>query len=86
PNQPPMKIKLWADQHTTPYILTKPLHHSQRVISTTAEGVTLTINVQLNFELERELLGFGSGLQVLSPERLRKRMKEHLEKALEAYG
>lgn len=86
PNQPPVRIELWADQHTAPYILTKPLHHSQRVISTTAEGVTLTINVQLNFELERELLGFGSGLQVLSPERLRKRMKEQLEKALEAYG
>jgi predicted DNA-binding transcriptional regulator YafY len=86
PNQPPMKIELWADQHTAPYILTKPLHHSQRVIETTAQSVTLTIDVQLNFELERELLGFGSGLQVVSPERLRKRMKEQLERALEAYG
>lgn len=85
PNQPPVKIELLADNHTAPYILTKPLHHSQRVIQTLAEGVILTIDVQLNFELERELLGFGSGLQVLSPERLRKKMKEQLKRAMELY-
>lgn len=86
PSQPPVRIELSADQHTAPYLLTKPLHHSQRVIKSNAKGVNLTIDVQLNFELERELLGFGSGLQVVSPERLRKRMKEQLEKALKAYG
>ncbi|MEQ9415657.1 MAG: WYL domain-containing protein, partial [Cyclobacteriaceae bacterium] len=64
PHQAPVKIELLTDHHTAPYIITKPLHHSQRVIKTSANGVTLAIDVQLNFELERELLGFGSGLKV----------------------
>ncbi|MEP2668671.1 MAG: WYL domain-containing protein [Cyclobacteriaceae bacterium] len=85
PNQHPVKIELLADAKTAPYILTKPLHHSQQVIKRTTEGITIAIEVQMNFELERELLGFGDGIIVLAPERLKKRIKEQLERALEAY-
>ena len=40
---------------------------------------------QENYELERLLLGFGNGLEVLKPEKLRQRIKTILEKALEKY-
>lgn len=79
------KVLLLADNETAPYILTKPIHHSQQVIETSATGVTISLNVQLNFELEREILGFGDRLKVIAPERLKRRIKDTLEHALDLY-
>ena len=39
----------------------------------------------MNFELERELLGFGSKMRVLGPRILVKQIKQQLQKALELY-
>jgi len=79
------KVLLQADNETAPYILTKPLHHSQKVVETSPIGVTFSLDVQLNFELEREILGFGDRLKVIAPERLKRRIKETLEHALDLY-
>jgi predicted DNA-binding transcriptional regulator YafY len=43
------------------------------------------IKVQLNFELERELLGFGENLEVIAPRRLRKIIKKRLNLANDFY-
>jgi predicted DNA-binding transcriptional regulator YafY len=79
------KVLLLADNETAPYILTKPIHHSQQVVETSATGVTVSLNVQLNFELEREILGFGDRVKVIAPERLKRRIKDTLEHALDLY-
>jgi predicted DNA-binding transcriptional regulator YafY len=42
--------------------------------------------VVLNFELQREILGFGSGMKVLSPRILAKWIKEDLEQAVAKYS
>ncbi|HCQ13067.1 MAG TPA: hypothetical protein DIU01_07335 [Flavobacterium sp.] len=39
-----------------------------------------------NYELERLLLGFGNGLEIIKPERLRNRFKMILEKSIEKYN
>jgi predicted DNA-binding transcriptional regulator YafY len=39
----------------------------------------------MNFELERELLGFGSKLRVLGPRILVKQIKKQLYETLESY-
>jgi predicted DNA-binding transcriptional regulator YafY len=72
----PKHIRLKANHYTAPYILTKPLHHSQQVEEKMRDGIVFSIEVIPNFELEKELLGFGDGIQVLSPESLVKRMKQ----------
>jgi predicted DNA-binding transcriptional regulator YafY len=79
------KVLLLADNETAPYILTKPIHHSQQVVETSATGVTISLNVQLNFELEREILGFGDRVKVIAPERLKRRIKDTFEHALDLY-
>jgi predicted DNA-binding transcriptional regulator YafY/ectoine hydroxylase-related dioxygenase (phytanoyl-CoA dioxygenase family) len=79
------KVLLFADQETAPYISTKPLHQSQQVVETSASGVVFSLNVQLNFELEREILGFGNRVKVIAPERLKRRIKDTLEHALDLY-
>ena len=79
------KILLEVDNETAPYIITKPLHHSQEIIETISNGIVIGLQVQLNFELEREILGFGDHVKVIAPERLKRRIRETLEQALDLY-
>lgn len=81
----PEKVVLFADNETAPYITTKPIHHSQQIVETLPNGVVYSINVQLNFELEREILGFGDRIKVIAPERLKRRIKDQFENALDLY-
>jgi hypothetical protein len=85
PDSPPDKVVLFADNETAPYIITKPLHHSQHIEQTLPGGVVFSIWVQLNFELEREILGFGDRIRVIGPHRLKRRIKEQFENALDYY-
>jgi predicted DNA-binding transcriptional regulator YafY len=82
----PVRIELWIDPINAPYVITKPIHQSQRLIKTNADGSAIIhIFVIVNYELERILLGFGSGLEVLRPENLRNKMKSILSKASRLY-
>jgi len=85
PDGPTEKVIFFADQQTAPYILTKPLHHSQQIVEKRPEGIFFSIDVQLNFELERELLGFGDRIKIIAPERLKRNMKEILSNAFDLY-
>ncbi|GHN00611.1 hypothetical protein WSM22_21000 [Cytophagales bacterium WSM2-2] len=85
PEGEPENVILFTDRETAPYIITKPLHQSQKILEQDNSGVTLSINVQLNFELEREILGFGDRIKVIAPERLKRRIKEKFEQALDLY-
>lgn len=78
-------ITLKLDRKNAPYVLTKPLHSSQEVIHKDKDGITISIKVVPNYELERLLLGFGSSLEILSPPSLRKRISGLLGKAVELY-
>lgn len=85
PGQRDCEIVFWADRENAPYIITKPLHHTQKLLSEYIDGKIFSIRVIINFELERELLGFGARLKVLGPRILVKRMKEQLSLALLNY-
>jgi predicted DNA-binding transcriptional regulator YafY len=81
----PQKVVFFADRKMSPYILTKPLHGSQEIEEEREDGLVFSIKVIWNFELERELLGFGESIEVLQPKRLRHLMKKRLEKAYAKY-
>ena len=82
----PSAVNLWIDQHNAPYVMTKPIHHSQRLVKEYEDGsVEITFLVKPNFELERLLLGFGESIEVLEPENLRNRIAEKLRNAVKHY-
>lgn len=83
--QQPKKVVVWVDASTAPYIETKPLHPSQTVVQRTPTGIIIELILQLNFELEKELLGFGATVKVLSPQKLRGRMYQHMKDAVAKY-
>lgn len=79
------KVILHVDKYNAPYVITKPLHHSQTVLQEDETGITIRIDVVLNFELEREILGFGECMKVLAPRLLQKTIKRRLDKAVDKY-
>jgi predicted DNA-binding transcriptional regulator YafY len=78
-------IRIFVNRENAPYVETKPLHPSQEVIERRQDGIIIGIQVQLNYELEKEIMGFGEGMVVLQPERLRKRMQAKLSQAIMNY-
>jgi predicted DNA-binding transcriptional regulator YafY len=82
----PERVVFRASPSDAPYIRTKPFHSSQRVLETGEDGsVVFELNIIINRELERLLLGFAEGIRVLSPRKLEQMIKNHLSKSLERY-
>ncbi len=79
-------ITFLADPLQAPYIKTKPIHASQQVLEEKKEGVVFRIDVIPNFELERELTGYGEGLKVLSPHSLVRRIRRKAKLMHELYS
>jgi predicted DNA-binding transcriptional regulator YafY len=85
-NTRPQRIQFWIDKKNAPYVITKPFHHTQRLIKRTNDGVVFNILVQVNYELERMILGFGDAIEIQKPEKLRKRMIDKLHRSIEIYS
>lgn len=72
----PRNVIFWVDAGNAPYVKTKPLHKSQEILKEGHDGTLFKICVQINYELERLLLGFGDSLIVHKPKKLRLKMEE----------
>ncbi|MFO8146888.1 MAG: WYL domain-containing protein [Gillisia sp.] len=68
---PPPTIVLKFSHHQANYILTQPLHPSQKVLEETKEHVSISLEVHPSPELEIKILGWGEDVEVLEPEELR---------------
>lgn len=79
------RVQFWIDKKNAPYVITKPFHSSQRLVKQTNDGVIFNVFVQINFELERLILGFGENIEVLKPRKLRNRMQKKLTQAYKNY-
>lgn len=82
----PQLVHLAVDRSNAPYVLTKPLHHTQKLVTQSHNGIEITIEVILNYELEREIMGFGDSITVLKPQKLRERIEKKMEVAWRKYS
>lgn len=85
-NVRPSNVRILVDHYNAPYVETKPLHHSQVVEERREDGIIISLKVQLNFELEREILGFGPGMVVLAPERLKRILQRKFSEGVSKYA
>ena len=86
PKQRAVNVVLRLRKHQLPYLLTKPLHHTQEVSKEEENHVLLSIRVVWNYELEREILSLGEMVEVLSPRRLREKISKRLKEMAALYG
>jgi predicted DNA-binding transcriptional regulator YafY len=78
-------LKIHRDQ--APYILTKPIHASQKIVKTAASGeITVALHVVNNYELRSVLLGLGPKIEVLQPQTLRQQMRSIYQEGLDSYS
>lgn len=77
-------IKLWFSPNQAPYVITKPIHPSQK-IKNSENGLELTINVIPNYELEKLILSFGETVKVISPKSFQKIIANRLKKSADLY-
>ncbi|MDB5127072.1 WYL domain-containing protein [Mucilaginibacter sp.] len=78
------KVILKFSELSLPYILSKPLHGSQKSIRTEGEQL-ISIEVMINYELESLLLSFGDRVSVSEPQHLQDKIKMRLQTAIEQY-
>ena len=77
-------VRLKFSENRYHYVVTKPLHPSQNIIS--EDERTIEISVIPNKELEALILHFGSDVEVLAPVELREQIKEKIEKIRAIYN
>jgi len=79
------EIELWVAPETAPYLLTKPLHGSQRKIRHDAEGLILRLHLIPNVEFYQLLLSFGQHVRVLRPASVVAHLRTSLFEAWQRY-
>ena len=96
-NEPVNKILFWVSDYSKDYVLTKPLHESQRNLSkktcdelheqypTLKEGQFFRIECKRNYELIRALCSYGQHLLVLEPSSIREEIEARIKNMSEDY-
>jgi len=85
PQSKPPTLKLEFTKHQAQYLITQPIHASQKVMKETKEMVVFTFEVHPTYEFISLLLGYRDKVKVISPVWLRKGMKELLEQMIKKY-
>lgn len=96
-DSPVYKILFWVSDLSKDYVATKPVHESQKNIigdeeqelrgkyPSLAGGRFFQIDCKENYELIRELTGFGKDLIVLEPSEIRGKVLDHIKSMYEKY-
>lgn len=79
------EVLLWVSKAHAPYVETKPLHPSQEIHEIREDGTVFKLKIRHNYELERDILGFGETMKVLEPEFLRNRIHKRAAKLRQLY-
>lgn len=80
------KIKLSFHISQKPYIVSLPLHHSQKEINVdNQKSFDIELSIHPNFEFRQQVLKYGSLVKVLEPKWLAEEIKEELRKGFENY-
>jgi predicted DNA-binding transcriptional regulator YafY len=79
----PSDIKLHISRGQAPYVISRPIHHSQQLLAEYETGIEISLYLIINYELVSTLLGMGSDLKVLNPPQLQKALRGHHRRAAE---
>jgi hypothetical protein len=78
-------VKLKFSEKRINYVLTKPLHGTQKLDKTDEAGLTIQIEVMPNPELYQLILSFGEDVEVISPNDVRKEIIDKINVMKDIY-
>jgi predicted DNA-binding transcriptional regulator YafY len=79
-------ITLLFNNEQKPYILTKPIHRSQQVLTDDQNGLKITVRLIPNYEFYSLVLGFGENVEIIEPVKIRNLIKARLMAAGNKYA
>lgn len=82
-NVPVETVRLKFSPERLPYVISKPIHHTQELVD--REGCVVEIKVRPNRELNQQILSFGADVEVLSPVSLRSEIAEKIAESHKKY-
>ena len=97
-DKPVEHIVFWVSDTSMHYVMTKPIHESQRHYTKEREqefrsnytmlenGAFFSVDCIINYELIRELMSFGKDLLVLTPESLKNQIIEKISANIQSYS
>lgn len=83
PQSAPIDITLQFSESRFMYVVSKPLHHSQKTLDRVNRIVRITVIP--NHELDQQILSFGADVEVLSPEGFRNHIEKKIEENYKKY-
>ena len=82
----PITIRFYVNAFQLPYLITKPVHHSQTVCARNSAGAIMSIHVIPTPELLVRFLSFGDGVRVITSCQLRDDLMKNCMKIVRMYG
>ena len=78
-----IRVVLQFSRKQYPYIVSKPLHHSQEIVDD--ENCILAVEVRPTYEFTQLILSFGKDVKVLGPESFRQEIIDNIRRNLQNY-
>ena len=78
-NEPSQHIEFKAYHPADYYIITKPIHHSQRVVERQEDYTILSLDLIPTYEFETIMMTYADKCEILEPLDLRKKIKDRAE-------
>lgn len=85
PRSEPELVKLKFNKRQGQYVLTLPIHSSQKLIEETDEHLIISIQASITYELVQMILGWGCDVEVMEPAGLRQQIHDELNEMLKYY-
>jgi predicted DNA-binding transcriptional regulator YafY len=82
----PERVVLSFTPHQAQYILSQPLHHSQKLIKENQKEIQVEYLVYLSHELTMSILSYGANVKVIAPEKLKDRIADAIKEMSKLYS
>ena len=79
-----LDIRLKFEKERFPYVVSKPLHHSQEIVD--ESNCIIEVHVKKNKELIQKIFSYMPDVEVLSPSSLREEIIDAIKRNLEKYN
>lgn len=79
------KVRVKLSKAIWPYVESKPIHPSQKVVQREEKSLTIELEIIPNYEFYSLMLGFGNAVEVIAPSDVRLQLKEKIEQTLKLY-
>lgn len=85
-DEEPLKIQIAFSEMQAQYVITQPLHHSQRRVNEIKDKIVFEYFLVPNYEFYAQILSCGNEVEIISPKVIRNSIKQYFDSILFKYN